>query len=72
MYYWLEKDSEYLRMAFNTKWPTFTSADELMKVDFNKLYVDQFDPDKDFYQFLADKAKNMGILEYEFIKHYSL
>lgn len=72
MYYWLEKDSEYLRMAYNTKWPTITSADELMKVDFEKFYAWQFDPNKDFYQFLADKAKDMGIPEYEFIKHYSL
>lgn len=72
MYYWIEKDSEYLRMAYNTKWPTITSADELMKVDFEKFYAWQFDPNKDFYQFLADKAKDMGIPEYEFIKHYSL
>jgi hypothetical protein len=72
MYYWLEKDSEYLRMAFNTKWPTFTSADELMKVDFDKFYAWQFDSNKDFYQFLADKAKDMEIPKYEFIKHYSL
>lgn len=72
MYYWLEKDSEYLRMAFNTKCPTITCAEELMKVDFDKFYAWQFDPDKDFNQFLADNAKDMGIPEYEFIKHYSL
>ena len=72
MYYWLEKDSEYLRMAFNTKWPTFTGADELMKIDFDKFYAWQFDPDNDFNQFLADKAKGMGVPEYEFFKHYSL
>lgn len=72
MYYWQEKDSEYLRMAFNTKWPTFMDADELMEVDFDKFYAWQFNPNKDFYQFLADKAKDMGISEYEFIKHYSL
>ena len=72
MYYWLEKDSEYLRMAFNTKWPTFTGADELMKIDFDKFYACQFDPDNDFNQFLADKAKDMGVPEYEFFKHYSL
>lgn len=72
MYYWQEKDSEYLRMAFNTKWPTFTNADELMKVDFNEFYDWQFNSNIDFYQFLADKAKDMGIPGYEFIKHYSL
>ena len=59
-------------MAFKTKWPTFTDADKLMKVDFNKFYAWQFDSDNDFNQFLADKAKEMGIPEYEFIKHYSL
>ena len=72
MYYWLEKDSEYLRMAFNTKWPIFTSAEELMKVDFDKFYAWQFSSDKAFYQFLAGKAIEMEIPEYEFIKHYSL
>lgn len=71
MYYWLEKDSEYLRMAFNTKYPTFTSADELMKVNFD-YFEWQFPSDSAFYQFLAAKAKDMGIPEYEFIKHYSL
>lgn len=70
MYYWQEKDSEYLRMAFNTKWPIFKSADELIKVDFDKFYDWQYNPNKDFYQFPADKANDMGIQEYEFRKHY--
>ena len=70
MYYWLEKDSEYLRLAFNTNWPRFTVADELKKVDFDNFYASQFEPNKDFYQFLANKAKDMGIPENEFIKHY--
>ena len=41
-----------------------------MKVDFDDFYASQFEPNKDFYQFLANKAKDMGILENEFIKHY--
>ena len=72
MYYWLEKDSEYLRMAFNTKWPKFTDAKELMDVDFDKFYDWQFAPNNEFFQFLADKAKDMGIPLYEFIQHYQL
>lgn len=72
MYYWLEKDSEYLRMAYNTKWPIFTSAEELMKVDFAEFYAWQFSSDNAFNQFLAGKAIEMEIPEYEFIKHYSI
>ena len=57
-------------MAFNTKCPKFTGADELMKVKFDEFYDRPFAPDTDFHNFLAGKAKDMGIHEYEFIKYY--
>ena len=72
MYYWLEKDPEYLRMTYKTKWPTITSTDELMKEDINTLNNWKCNSDSDFYQFLAKKEKEMGVPQNEFILHYSI
>lgn len=69
-YYWVEKDPEYLRMAFNTIWPKYTKTEELVRVDYDKLYSWQFNPDREFHLFLGDVAKKMGLEEYYFMKHY--
>lgn len=70
-YYWVEKDPEYLRMAFNTKWPNYTKMEELVKVDYDKFYSWQFNPDREFHGFLGDVAKRMELDEFYFLKHYN-
>lgn len=69
-YYWAEKDPEYLRMTFNTKWPKYTKMEELVKVNYDKLYSWQLNPDREFHVFLGDVAKKMGLAENYFMKHY--
>ena len=70
-YYWLEKDPEYLRLTYNTKWPSFTKVEELEQYDYEKLYGWQFNPDHDFYQFLSDLANQACLSDFHFIKYYS-
>lgn len=69
-YYWLDKDAEYLRLVFNTRWPIFNDDKELMNFDFDSLYGWKFDPNKEFFIFLSNKAAEMHIDELKFIQRY--
>lgn len=69
-YYWTDKDPEYIRMAFNAKWPEFKKVEELVQFDYDKLYAWQFNPDREFHIYLAEVARNMGLPENHFLKKY--
>lgn len=61
MYYWLNKDPEYLKLVYQKKIPVFRCVDALEEYCSQRKYLNETLGQMDFFSFVQNKANEMGL-----------